>query len=178
MFQGDFSVKNIERTARLSLPFFALLALFMLNVTALPLPSAMGGLKPQLVLMFVYYWAIYRPTLVPPVLCFALGLLMDILAGLPLGMNALILLVVQWLVKDQRRFLMGQPYITIWAVFGLIAGLAASVQWALYGMARLHWAELMPLALGVTASLFLFPFVTMLLIAVHRVLPVATRGYN
>ena len=171
----DFNAGNVMALLRLAVPQVLLLVLLLLNLMALPLPYA-GMVKPALVMMAVYYWAIYRPTLVPPWLCFMTGLLMDIISGMPPGLNALILVAVQWLVRDQRRFLMGQPYITIWAVFGFVMTAAALLQWVLFGLAQ-GWAPLLPVAAAVLLSLFLFPIVTLLLVFTHRLLPVASRSY-
>ena len=172
-----FSIRNIDRMARLFLPQCVLVALFFLNLVALPIPHA-GAIKPQLVLMFIYYWAIYRPTLVPPWLCFATGILMDAISGMPLGVNALVFLVVHMVVRDQRRFLMGQPYVTIWAVFGLVAVLSSGVQWALYGVAGMTWSNVLPAMINPAVSFALFPFITLLLVRIHRFLPVASHGYS
>lgn len=167
----------MDRAARLLWPQMLLCALFVLNMTAFPMPYA-GAVRVSFVLMAVYYWAIYRPTLVPSALCFSAGLLMDVLSGMPLGLNAVVILLVQRVVKSQRRFLMGQPYIAIWAVFGLVAAAAAAMQWLLFGLAGWRWTGGLPAAAGAAASLLLFPAATMALVAVHRRLPVAPRGYG
>ena len=171
-----FGQKNIQSMARLAVPQVLLALMLVLGVLKLPLPYVGSG-RPSLVLMAVYYWAIYRPTLVPPVLCFIVGLLMDALSGMPLGMNALVLVAVQWIVRGQRRFLMGQPYTVLWALFGLVAVMAAGVTWGLYGLLHLRWTPLLPLAGTIVINLLLFPAVTLLLIFVHRLLPVASRSY-
>jgi rod shape-determining protein MreD len=144
---------------------------------SLPL-SSLDVVKPQLVIMGIYYWAIYRPTLVPPSFCFVIGLLLDLLSGMPPGMNALIFVLIQWIVRDQRRFLMGQPYVTIWAVFGLVAMASALMQWGLYGLVNMNWPAPAPVLLGVLVSMLLFPLVTLLLVLTHRILPVASRAYS
>ena len=155
-------------------PHILLLFLLLLSFVSLPLPY-LGASRPCLVLIFVYYWSIYRPTLVPPVLCFALGIAMDILSGGPLGLNALVLVAVQWVVRGQRRFLMGQPYTTTWAVFTVILVFSALAQWGLYGLAHMQWPLLTPVAGSVALSLLLFPFITFIFVMIHRILPVASR---
>lgn len=174
--QRGFSIAKAENTGRLMVPHLLLAILLLVNIVALPLlPTA--AMKPQFVLMAIYYWAIYRPTLLPPVFCFVLGLIMDILSGMPPGVNALIFVMTQWIVRDQRRFMMGQPYSTIWAVFGLVSALAVMVQWGMYGLVEMHWGPLLPVMGSALVSMFLFPFVTLLLILTHRMLPVASRPY-
>lgn len=172
-----FRQQSIQGLARLALAQCLLAALVLLSVLSLPLPYA-GSVRPCLVLMAVYYWSIFRPTLVPPVLCFAAGLLMDILSGIPLGVNALVLVAVQWVVRGQRRFLMAQPYKVLWAVFGLVVVLASGLTWLLFGIMQRSWAPLPPLAGTIAASFLLFPLVSWILIFVHRILPaVASRAY-
>ena len=173
----DLSARKAEQTARLLVPQGVLLGLLMLNMASLPLPYA-NGVKNHLVLMAVYYWAIYRPTLVPPVFCFLLGLAMDVLAGFPLGVNACVLVTVQWLVRDQRKFLIAQPYIVIWAVFGLVAAMATLLEWVLMGLRDWDWQDPLPPLTGTIISLFLFPVVTLLLAATHRILPDPVRVFG
>lgn len=173
----NLSMNSLENVVRLLVPMGFLAVLFLLSVTALPIPGV-GLVKPALLLMCVYYWSIYRPSLMPPALCFAVGLLLDIMTGLPLGVNAMILTLVQWVVRDQRKFLMGQAYFTIWCVFALIATLSLTVQWVLYGMASSAWMPLTPLAFSLLATILLFPVVTMVLIIIHRVLPSTKKAYD
>ena len=170
----ELSARKAEHALRLMVPQLLLAVLLLLNMASVPLPYAYS-IKAHLVLMAVYYWAIYRPTLVPPSLCFLMALAMDVLSGLPLGLNALVLVLVQWLVRDQRRFMMGQPFIVIWAVFGLVSLSASMMQWALAGLFVQEWVELAPVLTGTAISLLLFPLVTMLLVLTHRMLPVPPR---
>lgn len=170
----EISARQIEQSARLAVPHLLLFALLILNMASIPLPYA-DSVKNHLVLMAVYYWAIYRPTLVPPFYCFAMGLAMDVLGGFPPGLNACVLVLLQWLVRDQRKFLMGQPFIVIWAAFGLVALTASLMQWGLIGLRGWQWTQPMPMVAGTMISLFLFPFITMLLVATHRMLPVPPR---
>ncbi|HEY8189244.1 MAG TPA: rod shape-determining protein MreD, partial [Micavibrio sp.] len=158
----DLSIKGFENGLRLLVPMALLAALFLLSVAALPVPHA-GPVKPAFILMAVYYWSIFRPTLMPPSLCFFTGLLLDIISGLPLGVNAIIFTLVQWIVRDQRRFLMAQAYVTTWAVFILVALGATFLQWGLYGLIRLRWSPVAPVLISVGATTLLFPVVTFFL---------------
>lgn len=173
----DLTLKGIENGFRLLVPLALMAVLFLFSVTAFPW-SGVGLIKPQLVLIAVYYWAIYRPTLVPPYLCFFLGLLIDVISGLPLGINAIILTLVQWVVRDQRKFLMAQAHITLWAVFILISFSALAIEWAMFGLVDGTWPPFMPIMLSCVATIFLFPLVTFLLVMTHRFLPTVQNHYG
>jgi rod shape-determining protein MreD len=167
-------LRNLENFVRLLIPYLFLVLLVVLSVIKLPVPQ-IGEVKPYLVLMAIYYWSIYRPTLIPPLSCFLIGLIIDILSGVPLGLNAFILVGTHWIVRDQRRFLTGQPYITIWAGFGLVAIASCAWQWGLIGLIKLNWGSAVPGLITVVLSLFMFPFITLLLNLTHRLLPIASR---
>lgn len=172
----NLSLKGFENALRLLVPLLFLLFIFMLSVIALPFPN-IAQIKPAFILMTVYYWSIYRPTLMPPWICFFVGLLLDFFSGLPLGVNAIIFTLAQWIVRDQRKFLMGQPYIVIWFVFALVTVLALMLQWGLYGLVNFHWEPLMPIGISIAATFLLFPVVSLFLILIHRVLPDIQKAY-
>ena len=173
----DFSARKMEDTARLMVPQILLLLLMFLNMASIPLPYA-GTVKAHLVLMAVYYWSIYRLTLVPASWCFCIGLAMDVIGGPALGLNALVLVLIQWVVRDQRKFLMGQPYFVIWAAFGLVTLCALLMQWALSGLVGLQWIPLAPVMGSMMITMLLFPLVGMILLFTHRILPVPPRTYQ
>lgn len=174
---AHLSYKSFENALRLLVPFCLLAFLFLLSVTRIPVPH-LSQIKPAFVLMAVYYWSVYRPTLMPPWVCFCLGLLLDFVMATPLGVNAIIFTLVQWSVRDQRRFLMGQAYITIWAVFALVVALSMSLQWALCGLVGFQWVSFAPVALSMVATFLLFPVVILFLILVHRALPAIQKDYT
>ena len=174
MRDTDTTLQLFIHAGRMAIPYILLLVLFLLGFISMPLPH-MGAVKPYFVLMAIYYWSIYRPTLMPPYLCFFMGLAMDALSGGPLGLSAMILVMMQWTVRSQRRFLRGQPYVTAWAVFALILTLFAALQWALFGLIHMQWPTIMPVIGSVAMSLFLYPFLTLLFVAVHKILPVASH---
>ena len=95
---------KLDNFARSLAPGLITLLLILLSVMPTKIPG-WSHIAPALVLMSVYYWAIYRPDLLPLPAVFALGLIQDVLAGTPIGINAFTLLVAYGLVVSQRRFI-------------------------------------------------------------------------
>ena len=162
--------ERIDAAFRLSVPYILMAALFTLDVVALPF-SMKGVLKAPLLLMAVYYWAIYRPTLVPVWFVFVMGFLMDLLSGTALGLNALIFVLTQWAVLRQRRFLMGQPFIMIWVGFAAISALALFIQWFVMGLMQFQWLTVLYQWPSVLFGVALFPLVCIVLHMIHKILP-------
>jgi rod shape-determining protein MreD len=162
--------EQITTGLRITVPCALMGVLFVLNVVAVTFPLA-GSVKAPLFLMGIYYWAMYRPTLMPAWVIFLAGCLMDLLSGLPIGLNALVFLVFQWVVTDQRRFLMGQNFIMIWFAFCLLSFAGALAQWAVFGLSQFQWPSTDILLVSTALGFALFPAVYIFLHLTHKILP-------
>ena len=153
--------------------FTALLLLLGLVNFAVPY---IGQVKPLFLLMAVYYWAVYRPTLIPPFMVFVLGVIIDLLSGLSfLGLTAFVMLAVQWVVRNQRLYLMGQPFVMIWLGFVLTCFAATCVEWVMFSILSWDLQRFAPAIVTSLISISLFPFLAVLLHFIHRLLPVGQK---
>lgn len=154
------------------------IALFLLlNVVSFSMPHA-GDIKPFFLLMVVYYWAIYRPTVMPIAYTFMLGLLLDLLTHVPVGLNALTLVALQTIVQKSRLFLMGQPYVVVWLGFLIMAFANAVFLFLFIVLSTFQIPSLQAIyqtAIALLLSVLLFPLASFLLQGIHRVLPVANN---
>lgn len=168
--------KRIEWLLRLSIPQILIVLFFILSFVSISFPY-FGVLKPSFILMALFYWSVYRPTLIPPIFCLCLGLLTDLITGMVPGMHAILFLLVRLIVSDQRRFLMGQPYIVSWIGFSLISFLFYFGIWLLVGLSGTGWGDLRDVLPNIIITIAFYPFITLILIAVHRILPVEAKPF-
>lgn len=122
--------QKLDQTARNLTPFFLTLALVILSVVPVRIPGY-AEVAPVLALMSVYHWAIYRPNLMPLWAVFLLGVLQDLLSGMPLGLYILVFLTVYGVSLTQRRFFAGKSFFILWMGFVIIAFGAAVESWLL-----------------------------------------------
>lgn len=138
----------------------ALLTLLLVLIGAVPIGAPLiGPVLPAFGLAAVFIFAIHRPDLMPHWLAFMIGLIQDLVVGGPLGLNALLLLVVQGLCSSQRRFLAGRPFWLVWLGFMMVALPASVVQWLIacaYLTAIVPYRDVLMQATVTTA---LFPLV-------------------
>lgn len=139
------------------------------SVVPAHLPSFTAA-TPFFTLMAVYFWTLYRADLLPFPVVFALGLLLDVLEGGPLGISSLILLLTYAAVMTQREQLVMRRFTVIWVGFLMVTAGAAALQW---GIVSLFYGML----LDVRAFLFqgvltvaVYPVVSYLLSRVQRML--------
>ncbi|MDA0998296.1 MAG: rod shape-determining protein MreD [Proteobacteria bacterium] len=117
-----------DKLARDLTPFALTFVLVIINAIPYHVPG-FSRIAPTLPLIGVYYWAVYRPELMPAVAVFGIGILNDFLSGLPAGVSALTFLAVHWVTLAQRRFLSRKAFVIVWFGFAVVAAGALAMQW-------------------------------------------------
>lgn len=130
----------------------------------------------MLVLPCLYYWAIYRPQVVPLIAVFLIGVFEDLLTGAPLGMNALGYLVAFGLVAGQRRFFLGKSFSLVWWGYMLVAAAVLGLRWLLFCLLSGTIVDPMPGLFTYFSSVAVYPVLTLLLAVTHRLLPQQSEG--
>ena len=133
-----------------------------LFLTLLPLPSLLEPLRPYWMALVIIYWALEVQPSISLGLAFCLGLVLDLLLGSLLGMHALSLVVMVFLVQ---RFRARMRFFPAWqqalAVLALLANDRIILLWitALLGEPMPTWQYW----LGPLAGMAIWPWVFLLL---------------
>jgi len=122
-------LQRLDQRVRHALPFVVTFLLILLVATPTRLPG-FATIAPQLPLVAIYYWAIYRPDLLRPWMAFALGAVADIVGGTPVGISSLVFLAVIGVAGTQRRVL-GRSFLMAWWGFAMIGAGAVLLEWAM-----------------------------------------------
>jgi len=119
---------RMDALSRQLTPFLLAVVLVLLGVVALHVPG-WARVAPLLSLMAVYHWAVYRPDLMPAYAVFFIGLLQDVLSGMPLGVFTLIFLLTYGVVLSQQRYLTGRTFLVVWLGFVLTSAGGMALAW-------------------------------------------------
>jgi rod shape-determining protein MreD len=160
---GATPLSRLDQTARGFLPVITAILLGIIAVLPIGIPQ-WGALAPPLMLIGVFYWSLVRPDLMPPTAAFALGLLQDFLSGAPIGSGALIMVVTQWTMRGQQRFLANRPFLLLWGSFIPVAFVAAMLEWGVYALLNLHAVPIMGALVRLMLGFALFPVVAWLVL--------------
>ena len=125
--------QRIDLLARLLTPTFITLILVVVSVVPLRILDFTSAV-PLLPLISVYHWAIFRPYLLPVYAVFLIGVLQDILTGTPIGVNALVFLLVYGAVLSQKVFFTGRSFFVLWVGFALISAGASVINWLVFSI--------------------------------------------
>jgi rod shape-determining protein MreD len=168
------ALHRLDQNARRLLPIAISLLLAFAVILPIGLPQ-WGMLAPPFLLIAIFYWSIVRPDLLPPTAAFVLGLFQDLLTGAPLGSGALIMVVTQWTMRGQQRYLINRPFLLMWAAFAPVAIIAGALDWLIYALLNFHIVPIGSALVRIALGIILFPVVAwVVLIPTHRTLPPAS----
>jgi rod shape-determining protein MreD len=169
-----FSIPALPRVnngaARL-LPAATTLLAAVISVLPLQIPGY-AALTPIFTLMATYHWTIYRPDLLPPAALFGIGLTEDLLAGSPIGVNALLLLLTRVAVLSYRRYFVNRNFPFVWTGFTLLAVTAMLGLWGLHCILDLSLLDFRNAVIRAALTVAIFPLASFMLGRAQR----ATMG--
>jgi rod shape-determining protein MreD len=163
-------LRRLDAQLRALLPLATALLAVLADVLPL-LHVGPASVTPLATLCVAFFWSLYRPDLFGVGAAFATGLAHDALAGLPLGLTSLVLLLVRQVVVAQQRFFVARSFPVIWCCFVLLALAALALRWAL---SCLWWGRLFvaqPVVFELLLTLALYPVATLLLARAHNAIP-------
>ena len=161
---------RIEHLARLSVPYALMAGLFLMSFISVPEPLSFI-LKAPFILMVLYYWSLFRPTLLPYWLVFLAGLCVDLLSGFPVGLHALLFIACRAFVSSQRRFLIGQTFMMIWLGYVLVSIAFTALQWFALSLISLNILPIAGVMYEGMQGVVIFPVVLLMLHVTHKILP-------
>ncbi|MDP2697461.1 rod shape-determining protein MreD [Thalassospira sp.] len=158
---------RLDTIARCMVPAFSVFVLLLISLVPVGLPMV-STVTPALTLMSVFYWSINRPDLLTALAAFIIGLVQDLLTGLPLGVSSLVLLIVQTLSANQGRFFQNKSFAVLWWAFALVALAALLVQWLFTSALIGALLPFKPLVTSYILTAALFPLIAWVLTRVQN----------
>lgn len=161
------SWRRLDVTARWLVPF----ALLVFGLFLLGLPFGIPGqafLRPLYAMGCVYFWSLYRPASLPAPLIALAGILLDLLGLSPLGLWAVLLLLLKAITFALRRYLVPASFIWVWGGFVVLAGVGAIAFWVAACAEHQMLMPGTPILVEVLLAATLYPALSVLLIRMHR----------
>lgn len=158
---------SLDHYSRNTLPVAVTVAFILLGSLPYGAPY-IGPVFPALTLMSIYYWSIYRPELIPAWAVFLIGIFQDVLQDTPLGLTALVLLLVHGFVMTQRRVFLGKSFLVVWWGFALVAVGANLVNWLIASFWNSTFLDFAPVFVQLLLSMALYPCLSWMFVKIQR----------
>ncbi len=159
--------RRLDVAARTSFPASITILLMLLTQAPLDIPEQ-AALLPAVALCSVWFWSVFRPDAMPPPVVFLIGVLVDLLGYLPLGVMAFTLLAEHGLALTMRRGLSRCGFAWIWLVFAGVAAAAALVIWLLVMVLTLRLLSPYPAMFIGVVTVAIFPVLAVPFAGAHR----------
>ncbi len=159
--------QQLDALARNLIPAALGILLVLFSTIPYSLP-AFGAVAPNFVLMAVFYWAVFRSDALSPITAFLIGLLQDILTGMPPGLNAAILVLVRTFAVSQNRVFRGKSFMVLWFGFVVVGLSAAFAEWLITAIYHLDFLDPRLVLVRAAMTIALFPFLVWLFSWTHQ----------
>lgn len=157
-------LRRLDALARAAFPAGSTALMMVASAAPVDLPSAL----PAVALACVFFWSLFRPATMSPPVCFAIGLLQDLLGFAPLGIGILTMLVVHGFVLRLRRPLARQSFPIVWLAFAGFAAGAALLGYVLQAALNARVPPVMPGVVFWALSTGFYPAIAALLTRLHK----------
>jgi len=159
--------RRLDAASRYAFPIVTLI--FGLFVIGLPfgLPGQ-AQLRPIFAMACVFFWSLYRPSSLPAPVVAVTGVLVDLLGLSPVGLWAVLLLILQGATLASRRRLIPRSFFLTWAVFSSLAGCLSALAWATQSLLALAVLPGGPVITETLVACGLYPALAAFFIRAHR----------
>ena len=159
--------RRLDIAARHAFPASCTILLMLLSLTPFDIVDQ-AELLPAVTVACVYFWSLFRPAAMPPPVVFLIGLLLDLLGYLPLGVGVLTLLIVHGLALRWRTVLTRLGFLMVWLAFAGFGAGAAAVSWLLTMLLSFRMLPPGPAIFEAVLTAALYPALAILFIRAHR----------
>lgn len=167
--------RRLDTLARRAFPVTSTVLLMLASNAPFGIPDQ-ASLLPAVAVVAVFFWSVFRPSGMPPVAVFLIGLLLDLMGWLPIGTGVVTLLLVHAFCLRWRRGMARQGFLAIWLAFAGFATGAAAVTWGLVALLDLRPLPLGPAAFQAVLTTALYPGLAIPFAHAHRDLAAPERA--
>lgn len=159
--------QKLDLVARRITPFLITFGLVLFSQIPMHLPAPVP-VTPAFAFASIYFWTLHNPDMLPAPAVFAIGLLQDILSGVPLGLNAFAMLVAYGIIVSQRRYFFGRSFMVLWWGFAVMALFIGLLQWVTISLLSGQLLSVAAIAIEQMTAAALYPVLAYLFVAAHR----------
>lgn len=142
--------------------------IFLTLVVGQAWPSPSYDIFPEIPICLVFYWTLYKPKILNPLMLFLLSLSGDAFEGYYLGITALLWFSLYLFTLSQRWFLYNKPFSTVWFGFALIQIFVFLLHWGVFYLEAQHAIPVLPIVFSYFMTVIAYPLVCGVMTIIHR----------
>ncbi len=144
-------------------------SVLLLLITYIPIHLPLSQfLRPDIAMICVYFWALYRRDLFGIFSVVLLGFIGDSLSAVPAGLNIFILMLIYVQTCSFGSLVNTKPFAVSWGGFAVISFLAYLIKWLILSIFYSRFLPFSGVFAGYLATVFLYPLIARLNIAIQN----------
>lgn len=164
----DESISNVvSYQLKKILPLISSVLLVLFTYIPLSVPL-LKFLRPDVALICVYFWTLYRRDLFGPISVALLGVVSDSLTSLPLGTNMFVFIFVYIMSINYARFVNAKSFAVGWFGFAIISFVAFFVKWLMMSFYYSQFLHFLGIFAGYISTILLYPLIVRLNVFVQN----------
>lgn len=140
------------------LPLIVTILLILLAYLPIRVPFS-KFLRPDVGMICVYFWALYRRDLFGPVSVAILGLVADSMSAVPIGVNMFVFMFIYVTAITYGTYVNTKPFAVSWIGFAIICFVAFFVKWLLLSVYYSLFLSVLGIFIGFVATVLLYPLI-------------------
>ncbi len=138
-------------------------AIFLMLIAYVPIHIPFSKfLRPDVGMICVYFWALYRRDLFGPISVAILGIIIDSLGAVPCGVNMFVFIFIYVMSVTYGTFVNTKPFVISWLGFAIISFIAFFVKWLLMSVYYSLFLSVPGIFIGYIATVLLYPLIARL----------------
>lgn len=125
-------------------------------------------LRPDIGIICVYFWALYRQDLFGSISAFLFGLIADSLSAVPIGLNIFVFMFVFIAGSTSSSYVNMKPFTVSWIGFTVVSFLAFVIKWLLASIFYSRFLAFGGIFAGYLATVCFYPLVARLNIFIQN----------
>ena len=122
--------------------------------------SLLNNIRPDLGLIAIYFWMMYRPDLFDLKSVAAMGIVDGIMSSSIFGLGLFTYLVMYLLMTNLRKYFSGRSFIVIWYGFMAFSLAAVLAKWLIASIYHAHFLPVSPLLFSYLTGAAVYPLVS------------------
>lgn len=120
-----------------------------------------------------YYWSLFRPQILPYSYLFLLGLVQDIVTGLPIGLSSFLIIAMRLIINKLKHLMTVDHFWAIWIGFLITSIICAISAFALISLIKTEWMfdDLGQLLLNAIITWVFYPIIHLIFNRTYSLLP-------
>lgn len=143
------------------LPLIATVLLILLAYLPFRVPFS-KFLRPDVGMICVYFWALYRRDLFGPISVAVLGVVADSMSSVPMGVNIFVFMFIYVTSITYGTYVNTKPFAVSWIGFAIISFAAFFVKWLLMSVYYSVFLSVLGICIGFVATVLLYPLIARL----------------